>query len=235
MPPRFTSLLIGFGLVATLVSTTTANGQAPPDPSLWWPSDVVNPSGQRPVPVIAYDRSSGVLRVNTRGANGISDTTGGVGIGGDDVGLISLVIEGPPATAVLLDGVVDDVTWSGQHFNGKQQLFGTSSTRAFLVPGSTAVFQYPAGLDPADFGPVEMGINFALSAAGATLFGAVQFDVGPCPADTDDSGAVDVDDLLNVILDWGTDGSAHQGDIDGSGLVNADDLVALLLAWGSCA
>ncbi|MHC4992418.1 MAG: choice-of-anchor V domain-containing protein [Planctomycetota bacterium] len=55
-----------------------------------------------------------------------------------------------------------------------------------------------------------------------------------CPADTNNDGAVNVDDLLNVIIDWSTDGSGHDADIDGSGLVDTDDLVAVILAWGAC-
>ena len=30
---------------------------------------------------------------------------------------------------------------------------------------------------------------------------------------------MDVVDLVNVILDWGTDGAAHGGDVDGDGTV----------------
>ncbi|MHC5004494.1 MAG: hypothetical protein ACYTJ0_15380, partial [Planctomycetota bacterium] len=56
----------------------------------------------------------------------------------------------------------------------------------------------------------------------------------PCPGDTDGNGAVDVDDLVGVILDWGTDGATNGTDIDGSGLVDVDDLVAVILAWGPC-
>jgi hypothetical protein len=64
--------------------------------------------------------------------------------------------------------------------------------------------------------------------------GAYEFQGVTCLADTNDNGTVDADDLLNVILDWGTDGSAHGGDVDGGGLVDADDLVMLILAWGVC-
>jgi hypothetical protein len=55
-----------------------------------------------------------------------------------------------------------------------------------------------------------------------------------CPADTDGNGAVDVDDLTAVILDWGTDGSQFNGDVDGSGMVDVDDLTAVILGWGPC-
>ncbi|MHC5004897.1 MAG: hypothetical protein ACYTJ0_17445, partial [Planctomycetota bacterium] len=44
---------------------------------------------------------------------------------------------------------------------------------------------------------------------------------GECP-DTNGDGVVDVDDLVSVILDWGTDGSGNGGDVDGSGTVDVD-------------
>jgi hypothetical protein len=57
----------------------------------------------------------------------------------------------------------------------------------------------------------------------------------PClDADTDGSGIVDVLDLVNVVLDWDTDGSANGGDVDGSGIVDVTDLTEVILAWGPC-
>jgi hypothetical protein len=55
----------------------------------------------------------------------------------------------------------------------------------------------------------------------------------PCPADTDGSGAVDVDDLVAVILAWGPCVECP-ADIDDSGTVDVDDLVAVILGWGPC-
>jgi hypothetical protein len=50
-----------------------------------------------------------------------------------------------------------------------------------------------------------------------------------CP-DVDGSGSVDVDDLIALILAWGT------GDVDltGDGILDVDDLVRVILAWGAC-
>ncbi|MHC4991630.1 MAG: hypothetical protein ACYTGC_11690, partial [Planctomycetota bacterium] len=56
--------------------------------------------------------------------------------------------------------------------------------------------------------------------------------VPPARSDTDCNGAVDVDDLRAVILDWGTDGREGRTDIDASGTVDVDDLLHVLLAWG---
>jgi hypothetical protein len=59
-----------------------------------------------------------------------------------------------------------------------------------------------------------------------------------CPADINDSGAVDVDDLVAVILTWGCTGPPGSGgcpaDVNASGVVDVDDLVAVILAWGPC-
>ena len=59
-------------------------------------------------------------------------------------------------------------------------------------------------------------------------------DIGivPCPADVDNTGAVDVDDLLVVINNWGSAGGP--GDINGSGSVDTDDLLAVINGWGPC-
>jgi hypothetical protein len=56
----------------------------------------------------------------------------------------------------------------------------------------------------------------------------------PCPAD--DSGTVDVDDLIAVILGWGACGNCQscQADVDDSCAVDVDDLIAVILAWGAC-
>ena len=55
-----------------------------------------------------------------------------------------------------------------------------------------------------------------------------------CRGDTDGDGMVGVKDLVNVISDWGTDGSGRGGDAERRGFVDASDLIAVLLAWGPC-
>jgi hypothetical protein len=64
----------------------------------------------------------------------------------------------------------------------------------------------------------------------------ITFDIATdaCAGDTDGNGVVNTDDLINVISDWGTDGSGHGGDVDGSGLVNVNDLLELIGNWGAC-
>jgi hypothetical protein len=224
-------------IVLALLAPAAAQGQVTPDPSLWTPATVTNPSGARPVPVVQYDPATGILSVNTLGVNGASDTIKPTTIGGDDVGMISLLVTSQPATGTLLSGIVGDMEWSGQHFNAKQQVFGVPAADQFLAPGTTDVFQYPAGLTPADFGPVEMGINFSLADPGAVLFGSVQFAGSNCPADLDTSGYVGVDDLLAVLAAWGPYEPCPPfapADIDRDCDVGVNDLLAVLAAWGPC-
>jgi hypothetical protein len=63
--------------------------------------------------------------------------------------------------------------------------------------------------------------------------GGAAFIPGPCIGDIDGSGAVDVDDLLSLLADWG--GSGGPADLNDDGAINVDDLLLLLAAWGPCA
>lgn len=65
-----------------------------------------------------------------------------------------------------------------------------------------------------------------LDAAAATDLGPL----APAPGDLDASGAVDVSDLVALILDWGLVHSS--ADLDGDGVVSVGDLVTLILNWG---
>ena len=55
----------------------------------------------------------------------------------------------------------------------------------------------------------------------------------PCTGDIDGNGAVDVNDLLSLIGEWGCTETCAS-DITDDGLVNVQDLLELIGAWGSC-
>jgi hypothetical protein len=57
-------------------------------------------------------------------------------------------------------------------------------------------------------------------------------ELEPCIGDLDDSGVVDVTDLLAVLAAWGDSGSP--ADLNGDGDVDVDDMLLLLAAWGPC-
>ena len=56
--------------------------------------------------------------------------------------------------------------------------------------------------------------------------------VNPCPEDIDGDGGVGVNDLVEVILNWG--GGGGPADVTGDGFVNVDDLYTVIVAWGPC-
>ena len=55
-----------------------------------------------------------------------------------------------------------------------------------------------------------------------------------CPWDLDDSGDVDVPDLLRLLATWGNIPTPDPPDFDGDGVVAVPDLLALLAHWGPC-
>jgi len=55
-----------------------------------------------------------------------------------------------------------------------------------------------------------------------------------CAGDCNDSGAVDFNDLVSMLFEFGND-DAGACDADGSGTVDFNDLVTALFAFGPCA
>lgn len=53
-----------------------------------------------------------------------------------------------------------------------------------------------------------------------------------CPADINDDGFVNLNDLILLLSAWGTD--SPESDIDQSGDVGLSDLIAILASWGAC-
>ncbi|HWB21143.1 MAG TPA: PQQ-dependent sugar dehydrogenase [Phycisphaerales bacterium] len=55
-----------------------------------------------------------------------------------------------------------------------------------------------------------------------------------CPGDVNHSGAVNIDDLTAIILNWGATGPNIPADVTNDGVVNIDDLTSVILHWGNC-
>ncbi|MEM7315215.1 MAG: hypothetical protein AAF497_18895 [Planctomycetota bacterium] len=159
-------------LCAFALSSNLLWAQAAPNPDCW--SGDPNPDGSQLVPVVEYEPDTGLLFVNTLGLNQVLDTSSRFDIGGDDVGMISMSVEGPEPTDFLLTGFLDGIVWNGQYFAGKAQLFGVGAGAEFLRPDArTYVFQYETGLTMRDFGVVEMAVNYATGIPGGIIFGRV--------------------------------------------------------------
>ena len=56
--------------------------------------------------------------------------------------------------------------------------------------------------------------------------------VAPCPADINDDGLVDGNDLTTVLASWNQSGVP--ADINNDGIVDGGDLTIVLASWGSC-
>ena len=55
----------------------------------------------------------------------------------------------------------------------------------------------------------------------------------PCPEDVNGDGTIGVDDILQIIAEWG-DCPGCLGDVDGNDVVDVNDLLAVISAWGDC-
>lgn len=98
--------------------------------------------------------------------------------------------------------------------------------------GSAADAHEPDPRMQSQFAPGFDGTMEGFGGQGVGRGTVLQLTVDGCPADLDDSGAVDVGDLLTVLQAWGSSGPA---DLDGNGVVDTGDLLIVLAAWGSCA
>ncbi|MEM7313200.1 MAG: hypothetical protein AAF497_08615 [Planctomycetota bacterium] len=135
------------------IATASTVGTINPDASLW-NGGVSNPSGDTAVPAVVYEPDTGFLYLNSAGVNSQVDTTSGGLVSADDIGMISMTVEGPEPVETLLDGFqfsgLDDqtggVSWVNQYFNGKQALFGAAAGVEYLDPSLRVnLYRYATG------------------------------------------------------------------------------------------
>jgi hypothetical protein len=142
--------------------------------------------------------------------------------------------------------------------NGADNVLGTPDDDLRLISSSLCIDAARNADVPADIGdldndgdlgeptPLDLSLNarfYDYAAAPNTGSGeppvvdcgAYEFQPD-CPADIDNSGAVDVDDLIAVILGWGcvNPPGPCPADVNASGMVDVDDLIVIILAWGPC-
>jgi hypothetical protein len=79
-----------------------------------------------------------------------------------------------------------------------------------------------------------MNIHTAAFGGGEIRGQAVFPPIGvPCPGDFDGNGAVDLNDLANLLAHFGGPANACQGDMDGNGIIDLTDLAQLLARFGA--
>lgn len=86
---------------------------------------------------------------------------------------------------------------------------------------------------PCDIADGDDDINVGDLIALLAVWGPCAVRPPYCPADIDNSGAIDVLDLVAVLADWGLV-DCTLSDIDISGLVDVLDLIEVLSSWGPC-
>lgn len=180
------SLVVSFGLVSAVV----CRAQPAPDPSLWSP--FFNPSGQRVVPVVFYDSTTGILGLDTRGLNRMDDTPdyttipGPIGV--DDVGLgafrIQTEIMGGEWLSPFSLGfdATQHLVWFTNYSGQRYVLVGAPAPNLFLWPSVYATIQLPTGLTSNDFGEVEMSVTVDAISPTGFLFAGHGVQVVPEPS-----------------------------------------------------
>ena len=173
-------------LIAVLCSPAFAD--ALPNPDVW--TEVYNPGGDRVVPLLVYDRVSGVLSIDTLGLNRVDDTPDYSGLGGpilgDDVAAADFRIS---VSDNARGG--DFFPFFDQNLSSEQNLFFNSATsgssyitttvpllgngNVFLWPDAYSWLQLPTGLDQDDFHSASIFVYF--NAPGAISTSVVS--VGP--------------------------------------------------------
>lgn len=68
----------------------------------------------------------------------------------------------------------------------------------------------------------------------AWFLDCMEIELFECTGDLNGSGEVDVNDLLDLIGQWGNCSGSCTADISGDGVVDVNDLLSLIAAWGIC-
>lgn len=106
----------------------------------------------------------------------------------------------------------------GFYIEGELQLLGINAGREILFKARGAFESVPAG-----------GIGESV-----TILGVLRPVItGSCVGDLNNSGIVDVQDLIILLAAWGVN-PGHPADLNEDGTVDVLDLITLLAAWGPC-
>jgi hypothetical protein len=151
-----------------------------------------------------------------------------------------------PAGASVSNMGFHDVDYhSGEPYDGTdwQMTIGATSVEwsspqtHFQNPDSNALrfgtmynFWFDADVAPAD-GSVTLGL-FRPGTPDSIDIDTVVPSSPDCPADVTGDGSIDVEDLVEVVLNWGP--CDCPADVTGDGVVDVEDLVEVILGWGPC-
>ena len=149
-----------------------AFAQPNPDPSLWQNVGATNPNGEYPVPLVIYDRTTGILSIDTLGMNRTDDTPDYSGAPGpivdDDVAFFGLTLDltsqGNPSDYQLLSPfdttIFQGRAWGGSVTETSVDLFSTGLNESlFLWPGKYDIAQLPSDLTSNNFSFIIIDTN----------------------------------------------------------------------------
>jgi glucose/arabinose dehydrogenase len=133
--------------------------------------------------------------------------------------------------------------WSGRYVFGEFAQTFSNDGRLFYLDdqGQVVELQFvgggPFGRSLLGMGRDSRGEVYALANSTGAPFGAtgVVLRLAPRPGDTNADGALDVTDLVAVVLGFGPCAAPPQAcaaDVNGDGQVDVQDLVAVILNWG---
>ncbi len=244
-PVNVTQGTFNLGLISTTFAGTPAidawrahgNGLNTPDTSVVvGPLDIPD-EGRFHYAYKVTDNLDGTWRYEYAVFNLSSDRSGG-----------SFSIPIPAGTTITNVGFHSPDYHSGEPYSNADWVMTVGSTSVTwttpepvtINPNSSALrwgtmynFWFTADREPTD-GLATLGLFKPHTPQEVTFAACVPG--GPCIGDVNCHGAVDVDDLVALILQWGPVDKQRDcdGDIDDSGMVDVDDLVLLLLNWGGC-
>jgi YVTN family beta-propeller protein len=158
------------------------------------------------------------------------------GQGADALRVVDTLTLDVVASIPLSDGSVREAVLEA---GGELLTATTGGTVTVFEPAGAGTFilgsvDLPASPRQIAFDPVTRSVAAAMPSVDAVT--VIDLPGGttpnPCPADVDDTGAVDFGDLLAILSAFGEPGGP--ADVDGSGTVDFGDLLATLGAWGPC-
>lgn len=161
---------------------------------------------------------------------------------------MTLVSDNDGGAVTNLKSTVWAAEFDGQtaasQFNAPFQL--TASGKSIIQTSQIFGAPFPSQPAPGLDGPASIKIDFTLTPGdrvdiNSTLFVGQGKDYpeqpapNPCPNDLNNDGAVDAQDLAQMLAAWGIEYACLPGDLNGDFVIDNQDIAILLADWGPCA